>query len=77
MNYQYDESINDEQKAVVTIKLDDQSWIMDYDEYQKCQEEGKTEAVTIGDRLKFVTPEDLELLKVLSDWIKNNGNYEL
>lgn len=70
----YDETLGDEQRAVVKILINDDEWFMDFDDYQLAIDEGRTKPVIYKDKLIFVDDETYDELNKLTDWLKNNEN---
>lgn len=73
-DYIYDEGLNDEQKAVVKIDINGEIWMMNWDDWELAQQEGRTKPVIFGDKLMLVDDETYDELNKLTDWLKNNEN---
>jgi hypothetical protein len=63
----------DKGRSVASIIIDDVEWLMDIEQYQTAQAEGRTHAVIYKDKLIFVDDETMDELKVLETWLKNNN----
>lgn len=68
----YDESLNQSLKTVATITIGEETWKMDYDEFKKAKDEGRTIPIIYLDKLIFVDTETASDLKILEEWLKNN-----
>lgn len=68
------ESEQVEQKAVVKITINGTDYLMDWEDWDEAQKEGRERAVIYGEKLILVDDETYEELTKLTDWIKNNEN---
>jgi hypothetical protein len=68
----WDESRIEEQRAVATIEIAGEKWLIDYDEWVKAGEEGRDKPVIFGDKLILVDEETAEELEKLELWLKTN-----
>ena len=72
MEYSWSDKSGEELQAVVNINIDGVDWKVNWDVWCEAEREGRTNAITIGDRLILVDRETLLELKKLKKWLDDS-----
>ena len=72
MEYSWSDKSGEELQSVVNINIDGVDWKVNWDVWCEAEREGRTNAITIGDRLILVDRETLLELKKLKKWLDDS-----
>ena len=72
MEYSWSDKSGEELQSVVNINIDGVDWKVNWDVWCEAEREGRTNAITIGDRLILVDDETLLELKKLKKWLDDS-----